>query len=164
MSTATQEKPSRPVRRAVFIGCAVAAAGVAAILIFVGGVLFAVFGVMRNSEVCTIALDRANHDPELVAVLGEPIGAGWFVSGKVETAGPSGTAELSVPISGPRGKGTLYIVAKKTADRWEYTVLEVAIPGRTERINLVASPRVRRGDSLRAEPRFAPHPDLQLAR
>ena len=71
------------------------------------------------------------------ADLGEPVKAGWLVSGNVNVNGPSGEANLSVPLSGPHGKGTLYLTAHKRAGRWEYEVLEVEVEGRQDRIDLL---------------------------
>ena len=51
--------------------------------------------------------------------------------------GPSGSADLAIPISGPNGAGTIYVKAKKVAGIWEYSILEVAIERAGERINLL---------------------------
>jgi hypothetical protein len=53
-----------------------------------------------------------------------------------------GSAELSIPISGPRGKGTVSVEAKKFAGRWEIRRLEVQIDGRAEPIRLVETPKI----------------------
>jgi len=40
---------------------------------------------------------------------------GFFVLGKTNVSGTSGHADLTIPISGPKGKGTIYLVASKFA-------------------------------------------------
>ncbi|MDQ6861397.1 MAG: cytochrome c oxidase assembly factor 1 family protein, partial [Verrucomicrobiota bacterium] len=69
--------------------------------------------------------------------LGSPINEGWFMTGSTHVEGPGGEANLGIPISGPKGKGTLYAVATKSAGRWNYTTLEVQVSGREDRINLL---------------------------
>jgi len=113
------------------LGLLVVFAGFIALL---GGVLM---GGMKSTDAYREALTRAQASPEVREALGEPVKAGWFVQGKVNVSGPSGDADLSVPLSGPKGKGTLYITAKKQAGRWEYEILEVAVDGRQERIKLL---------------------------
>jgi hypothetical protein len=113
------------------LGLLVVFAGFIALL---GGVLM---GGMKSTDAYREALARAQASPEVREALGEPVKAGWFVQGNVNVSGPSGNADLSVPLSGPKGKGTLYITAKKQAGKWEYEVLEVAVDGRQERIKLL---------------------------
>jgi hypothetical protein len=94
-----------------------------------------VFGAITSSDVYTDALATAKNNDEVKAFLGEPIEVGW-VSGSVNINGASGTADLAIPISGPKGSATLYAVAKKTAGKWEYSTLEVAPQGPGARIDL----------------------------
>ena len=91
---------------------------------------------MKSSDVYKTALDRAKANPEVVAALGTPIKDGLFVSGNTHADGASGEANLSIPISGPKGKGTVYVVAEKKAGRWNYSTMEVEVPGRSDRIDL----------------------------
>jgi len=105
--------------------------------IFVGGILFIVETSFRHSDCYVQALVRARADPQVVEKLGQPIEAGWTASGSINISGSSGNADISIPISGPKGKGTLYVVAKKSAGRWEFQTLQVEINGEQERINLL---------------------------
>lgn len=100
-------------------------------------VLTIVFGVMKSSDVYKEALARAEASPAVAEALGTPIKAGYFTSGNINVNGPSGNADLSIPISGPKGKGTIYVEAGKSADRWSFSLLEVEIAGTQERIDLL---------------------------
>src|SRR5438552_6512089 len=82
---------------------------------FVFFVLFIVFGAMKSSDAYKTALAKAQTDPRVVNALGSPITDGMFVSGKTNVSGSSGHAEITVPISGPKGKGTIYFVAAQLA-------------------------------------------------
>jgi hypothetical protein len=52
---------------------------------------------------------------------------------------PSGTADISIPLKGSWKDGTLYAVAHKSAGRWSYDTLEVAVEGREQRIDLLVT-------------------------
>jgi hypothetical protein len=75
------------------------------------------------------------------AALGTPIKEGFFTSGSVNVSGPSGKAELAIPISGPKGSATVYVEAAKSMGQWSFSKLVVAIEGgeegRNSRIDLL---------------------------
>ena len=99
--------------------------------------LFLVFGTLKSTDVYKTALARAKSDPAVVEALGTPITEGFFMSGSTHVQGTSGDADIGIPISGPKGKGTVYAVATKSAGRWNYSTLEVEVNGRADRINLL---------------------------
>lgn len=93
------------------------------------GVVALVMGSLKQSDAYKEALDKVRADAAAVEALGEPIEPGFFLSGTVNVSGPSGDANLSIPLHGPRGKGTLYLEATKQAGRWKYSLLELAVAG-----------------------------------
>ena len=103
---------------------------------FVCLILFIVFGAMKSSDAYQTALAKAKADPRVVNALGSPIKAGFFVSGSTNVSGSSGQADLTVPISGPNGKGTIYVVASKFAGEWAFSKLIVEVGKTGERIDL----------------------------
>jgi hypothetical protein len=115
------------------LGCFTVVAGA---VVFVASIVLFVFGFVRSSDVYKHALERASSHPAVIEALGEPVEPGWYVAGSIAVQGSSGTADISIPIGGPRGKATVFAVAKKSAGRWEYEVLEVEVEGREERIDL----------------------------
>lgn len=96
-----------------------------------------VFTLMRHTDVFREAVARAEANPQVRAELGEPVREGWWVSGHIRTTGSSGNAALAIPLKGSRKDGTVYAVAHKSAGRWTYDTLEVAVEGRPGRISLV---------------------------
>jgi YD repeat-containing protein len=86
--------------------------------------------------------DRIRDHPGAVAALGEDIRVGWIVTGATQ-ADETGWREfeISAPVSGPKGRGTLSIRAGRgPRGRWRYTTLAVdTAPG--QRIDLLQSPR-----------------------
>lgn len=107
--------------------------------VFILSIVVFVFSVIRSTDVFRDALERAKADPQVRAELGEPVEAGWWLSGNVEATGPSGTADISIPLKGSRQNGKLYAVAHKSAGRWTYDTLEVEVEGREERIDLLVN-------------------------
>jgi len=104
---------------------------------FVGMIFFTVTETFKSSEVYQQALEKARADPQVAQALGEPIEPGWMPGGSINVSGPSGDADLAIPISGPKNSGTIYIIAAKSMGTWEYSALEVEVNGQSERINLL---------------------------
>src|SRR5687768_7450173 len=83
-------------------------------VLFVTIILGAVTGSIKSSDAYAEGMARARANPEVVASLGEPIESGFLISGSISVNGPSGNVDVSIPISGPKGSGTLYIVGTRT--------------------------------------------------
>jgi Cytochrome oxidase complex assembly protein 1 len=107
---------------------------------FVGLICVIVFSAMKSSDVYKTALARAQGDPLVMDALGSPIKPGMLMSGSTNVNGASGQADLAIPIAGPKGKGTLYVVATKSAGRWNYSELVVELEKTKKRINLKSKP------------------------
>ena len=97
-----------------------------------------VFGALKSSDVYKQALAKATSNPTVINELGEPIEAGWVVSGSISVSGSSGEADIAIPISGPKKSATIYAVGLKSAGEWKFSRLEVEIPNRPLRINLMS--------------------------
>lgn len=114
--------------------------GCLTLLALFAGVVFllvaGVFGLMKQAEPYRHGLQAAQANPAVIAALGSPIEPGFFASGSIHVDNASGEARLAIPIAGSRGKGTVYVDAEKTRDRWSYSHLEVAIDGSPHRIDL----------------------------
>ena len=119
---APQQKKSGCMKWAL-IGCSAAIVlGVA----FVAVIVIVVFGAMKKSDVYREALRRAQNDPAVTAALGTPIVDRLVVSGSVNLDSSGGHATLDFPISGPKGKATVHVVATKSGGGgWDYSELTV---------------------------------------
>jgi Cytochrome oxidase complex assembly protein 1 len=104
---------------------------------FIGAVVLLIFGSMKQSDVYKHSLAKAQTDPVVAQKLGTPIKPGMWLSGNININGPSGEAKLSIPISGPKGTGTIYVEATKSAGKWNYSLMQVAIDGEDTRIDLL---------------------------
>jgi len=106
-------------------------------LVFVGSIVLIVFSAMKSTDVYKEALARTKADPAVTEALGSPIKDGFLVSGNTNVNGASGESNLAIPISGPKGKGTIYVSATKSLGRWIYSGLVVEVSGTHERIDLL---------------------------
>ncbi|MCC6335874.1 MAG: hypothetical protein IT380_18025 [Myxococcales bacterium] len=97
--------------------------------------------VIEGSPVFAEALQKANLNPEVTAALGSPITPGGMVQGAVKDSGGTGTASLTVPIEGPKGKGTLYAEATKSAGKWNFTSLKADVGGKS--VDLLTTPPMK---------------------
>src|SRR5437016_8539123 len=88
---------------------------------FAVSIAFIVFSAMKSTDVYKGALTRAQAHPSVMEALGSPIKGGFLLSGSTNVNGASGEANLSIPISGPNGKGTIYVAATKSLGRWNYS-------------------------------------------
>jgi hypothetical protein len=110
------------------------------VLVIFGTAFGIAFGAMKSSDAYKMALAKAKADPRVVNALGSPITDGFFVWGKTNVSGSSGHADLTVPISGPKGKGTIYFVATKFAGEWTFSKLIVEVANTGQRIDLIEDP------------------------
>ena len=106
-------------------------------LLFVGSIVLMVFSAMKSTDVYKEALARAKASPAVIEALGSPIKDGFLVSGNSNVNGASGESNLAIPISGPKGKGTIYVSATKSLGRWIYSGLVVEVSGTHDRFDLL---------------------------
>jgi cytochrome oxidase complex assembly protein 1 len=99
----------------------------------------AAFYLLSNSDATKLAVATAESNPALAERLGRPLKTGWFVSGSIEVTHGSGHAELAIPVSGPKGRGTLYAEARKHAGLWHLELLQFGSNNSTERLDLLAA-------------------------
>jgi len=109
-------------------------------VVFVGSVVLIVFSAVKSTDVYKDALARAQVHPAVIEALGSPVTEGFLVSGNTNVNGASGETNLSIPIAGPKGKGTIYVAARKSLGQWNYSGLVVEIANTHQRIDLLQRP------------------------
>lgn len=115
------------------------AAALLCVILFVGAIVTLVMGAMRASDVAKEAVARAQSNALVIQRLGTPINEGWFVGGSINISQGTGDADLSVPISGSKGKGTVYVKAQKNAGTWAYSLMMATVDGSSDKIDLLAN-------------------------
>ncbi len=91
-------------------------------------------------DVAKVAVATAEQNPVMAAQVGLPLKQRWLVTGQTKESPTSGTARIAVPVSGPKGSGTLYVEAHKQAGLWQLDQLQFAPRGSEERIDLLPPP------------------------
>ena len=90
------------------------------ILLFAGGMVAFVFGILRNSTPAQLAFSSAQASPAVREHLGTPITMGWLVTGQINVMNDAGHARLSIPIKGPKASATIYVIAIREEGTWHY--------------------------------------------
>lgn len=107
------------------------------IVAFVGTVIYGVSKGFSESTPYKEALAKVNQDEYVIGILGEPIETNGIMNGRFEFTNGKGSADISIPIKGPDGKGRLYVVGNKENDQWNYTDMYVIIDMSNEQIDLL---------------------------
>lgn len=100
---------------------------------------FGVSKVIQGSPVFATALAKASSNPEVQAALGTPLAPGLGLNGGIEEKNGRSSADFSIPLEGPKGKGTLVVKATGSGGDWTFQVLEISAGGKT--IDLLADDR-----------------------
>ena len=111
-----------------------------ACLALVGGCVAAIFfgvtGVLKETDAYKSSVQAMEANAQVMEILGPPVKTG-FPSGRVNTTGPSGEAQLAIPVEGSKASGVLYVEATRKMGIWKTDRLELEVAGRAERINLI---------------------------
>ena len=112
-----------------------------------GGIYALVSSMMRDSRLYHEAMARASSDERVVEALGAPLEPGVLMSGSMETSGSTTTADIHFPLTGPKGKGRLYLNGSDRDGELQFRVLEVRVGN--ERLDLREVPKpAPEGDDL----------------
>lgn len=103
-------------------------------------IFFFVVNVIKGTEPYQTALMTAASSPDVQAELGTPIKAGFIPQGHVNSNTSNGstteTADLTIPLKGPKGSGHVHYAARKSGGDWNVSDFTVTIDGSGTRINL----------------------------
>jgi len=95
-----------------------------------------VYGVIKSTDPYQQAVARSRANPTVISTLGTPIKEGWFLQGQVNYENQVGNADLSIPLSGPKGSGTVYIVGKRVGGKWSYSRIAITLDSTHEVVDL----------------------------
>jgi hypothetical protein len=99
------------------------------LMLLFAGFIVTIFAVvetsLRKTDSYVQTLAKARSNPLVIEKFGQPLEPGWFGSGNIQVSGPSGSADFEIPVFGPKAKGKIYGVAKKSAGSWHFERLEV---------------------------------------
>ena len=113
------------------------------VVVLLGGFVATIFAIVslsfRKSEVFQQAIARAEKSPQIAARIGTPLHPDWLPQGHIEVSGSTGTAQMEIPVTGPRGKAVISLDAQKVAGIWQFRKLEIQFEGQADSINLLNS-------------------------
>ncbi|GLR04368.1 hypothetical protein GCM10007906_19560 [Vibrio hyugaensis] len=98
---------------------------------------FILIGNMLKGEAFDQSMVAISQNSEVIEIVGEPIEAGYFVMGSIQTSGENGEASLQYAISGPKGEADVYVQAYKEMEAWELYNVIVHWPESDKSINVV---------------------------
>ncbi|MEY4489650.1 MAG: hypothetical protein RIQ79_2158 [Verrucomicrobiota bacterium] len=111
---------------ALVLGLVTSLAGLA--LVFVS--------LLKGSSVYQGALGRIKPHPAVIAALGAPVREGFLFTGSIRIVNSSGEADLTIPLSGPKGEATAFVHATRSLGAWHYDRLIVETTPDQIRIDL----------------------------
>ena len=107
--------------------------------VFVVVLLVLVEHQLKSSPVYLVSVQQAQGSAIVIAALGQPVVAGWFVSGQItESTDGSGQATLTIPLKGPKGDGRLRVEAGRQAGNWRLSSLQFVSGGHASTTDLLA--------------------------
>jgi hypothetical protein len=106
------------------------------VLLCLGGFFVGGLALMKSSDAYSGAVARAKASPAVLTALGSPIKDGLFFAGNIKENNSSGSANLAIPISGPKGTAKLYVSASRSSGQWHFDNLIVLVDKTEQRIDL----------------------------
>ncbi|MEM7700121.1 MAG: cytochrome c oxidase assembly factor Coa1 family protein [Verrucomicrobiota bacterium] len=111
------------------------------ILAAIGGIavlVFGIFGALKGNAAYKDTLSAVQTNQGAIEALGEPIKAGFAISGSFNFNNGAGDVDLSFPVKGPKGSGTVKVVGEKptSAAPWSYSTRELIVDGSGDVIKL----------------------------
>jgi hypothetical protein len=100
-------------------------------LVCCGGFMMLGFGVMaalKTSEPYQTGLKRAQASAEVKEAIGEPVSPTMIVQGKVDLQNDTGSADISFPVTGPKGTAEVRVIASRAGGAWTYDSINVSLP------------------------------------
>jgi len=99
--------------------------GIILIIVFAGSLFFGISSMMTDSQAYKDSMEAVQSNEEVISILGEPIETNGTNGGNFGYRNGVSSAELSIPIKGPNGEATIFVVGEGTDDNWTYETMEV---------------------------------------
>jgi hypothetical protein len=127
--------PRVPLRHSLMLGLI----GVLAMAAFVASLLVSIEHDFKSSTLYQTSVATARGSPEVLTMLGSPIDVSWFVSGQIsQSTNGGGSATLTIPLKGPRGRGRLWVQAQRRDGTWRFSRLQFLPDGHSPTVDLLS--------------------------
>lgn len=107
------------------------------LIVFAGSLFFGITSMMSDSQAYQDSMEAAQKNEALVELIGEPIETNGHNGGSLNYNNGIKSAELNIPIKGPNGEATIFVVGEGINDVWTYQTMEVHIKDSREIIDLL---------------------------
>jgi hypothetical protein len=103
--------------------------------LFMVVLFFGISAGLKSSEAYKLSVALAEDSAETAEIIGKPFSSGMPM-GNIHVSGPSGNANLSFAVKGPKGKGTVYVEAEKDMGRWKINRIVLEQDATGKRVDL----------------------------
>ena len=110
-------------------------------VIAIASIFYGVTNAIEDSQPYEFALEKINSDEDLINALGTPIEKDGMVSGNWNYVNGKKSAKMTIPISGPKGSGMLFVEATGEDEDWTYHVIRVEIED-SETFDIIEEPEL----------------------
>lgn len=111
--------------------------------IILAGAMFAgINSLFENSTPYKEAMSTLKSNPEVIALLGEPIEIDGEIKGGLNIQNDGGNATFEIPVKGPKEKALYSVVAQKINGEWSYLVLNIFVENTQEEIDILENKSV----------------------
>lgn len=104
---------------------------------FAGSLFFGISSMMTDSQAYKDSMEAVSTNQEVIAILGEPIETNGMHGGNFSYKNGVSSAEFSIPIKGPKGEATIFVIGSGKDENWTYETMEVHIDRTNEIIDLL---------------------------
>ena len=91
--------------------------------LIIGGIVYSVSSFMKSSDVYVHSIEVAQKNTEVTSKIGSPIVTDGIAQGNISINNNVGDANLTIPVKGNKGSGSIQVVAHKAGKEWEYQVM-----------------------------------------
>lgn len=99
------------------------------------GLAFFTMAAIKDSDAFKLAESQFDSSRQAAEIIGKPFSTG-LPSGSIESSEPSGKANISFGVEGPKGKGTVYFDAVKELGQWKINSLVLEEEGTGKRLDI----------------------------
>lgn len=126
----TQTSKSSGGKIAAMIGCGCGALILVALTV-IALIFWGVTKAIKSNAPYNDSITAVQSNPAALDALGSPIEPGLFPSGNISLNNGDGKVDFSIPVSGPKGKGTIRVVGTKPSGStaWTYDTWQLEIEG-----------------------------------
>ena len=104
---------------------------------FAGTIFYGVTSMLSDSQAYQDAFEKARTNELVIERLGEPLEPNGIMGGNINYRNGYGEANISIPVKGPKGEGTIRVEGGGVDDTWSYDKMEVYLPETDEIIDLL---------------------------